>query len=682
MRGFSTAALLAFGVACCAPAFAADRTIIVLDGSGSMWGQIDGKPKLEIARETLASVLATVPPELELGLMAYGHRQKGACEDIELIVPPAPGTAARIGETAAAMRFLGKTPLSAAVEQAADALRETEDRATVILITDGIETCDADPCAVGAALAQAGIDLTVHVVGFGLSRDEGRQVACLAENTGGRYIPAADAGELDLALNRTIAPPAPSAEPEKMALPDAAVTPETKVGIGADFAVEWSGPGGDGDYVDLVPVGHAETRGEIDYRYIEEDGPLRLRAPGRVGSYEVRYVWRGPDRHHVLARSAVEVVDSEFALIAPPSVAVGQQFDVAWKGPANRGDYVDLVPDGYAGTSGELSYSYVEQDRKSEPATLRAPAEPGAYRIRYVLQAPDARRVTASVPLGVTPATAMVALPPKVGAGAEVTVAWAGPANRGDYVDLVPADFGETSGELSYFYVDSSPDGETGMLRAPAAPGAYTVRYVMQAADGRRVLASQAVEVTAVDATLAGPQSVTAGARFAVEWSGPAGRGDYVDLVPAGFEETGGELSYFYTDGDGGRGTLQAPRAAGDYRIRYVQQAADARAVLAARPVAVLAAAASLSAPEATEAQTEFAVAWTGPANDGDYVDLVPAGHDEIGGELSYAYLPAGSGEGRATLKAPDEAGEYVIRYILSASDGHMVLESRPIAVQ
>src|SRR5690606_32762089 len=101
-----------------------------------------------------------------------------------------------------------------------------------------------------------------------------------------------------------------------------------------------------------------------------------------------------------------------------------------------RGDYVDLVPDGYAGTSGELSYSYVEQDRKSEPATLRAPAEPGAYRIRYVLQAPDARRVTASVPLGVTPATAMVALPPKVGTGAEVSVAWAGPANRGDYVDL------------------------------------------------------------------------------------------------------------------------------------------------------------------------------------------------------------------------------------------------------
>ena len=69
--------------------FAADKAIIVLDASGSMWGQIDGKPKLEIARETLRTVLQSVPADLELGFMAYGHREKGNCSDIELIVPPA-----------------------------------------------------------------------------------------------------------------------------------------------------------------------------------------------------------------------------------------------------------------------------------------------------------------------------------------------------------------------------------------------------------------------------------------------------------------------------------------------------------------------------------------------------------------------------------------------------------------
>jgi Ca-activated chloride channel family protein len=167
---------------------AADRTIVVLDASGSMWGQIDGRPKVDIARETLRTVLQSVPSDMELGLMAYGHREKGACEDIELIVPPEAGTATAITQAADAMRFLGKTPLTAAVRQAAEALRYSEEKSTVILITDGVETCEADPCALGKELEAAGVDFTAHVVGFGLTAEEGREVACLAQNTGGKYL--------------------------------------------------------------------------------------------------------------------------------------------------------------------------------------------------------------------------------------------------------------------------------------------------------------------------------------------------------------------------------------------------------------------------------------------------------------------------------------------------------------
>ena len=117
--------------------------------SGSMWGQIDGRAKLEIAREALGTVLTGLPENTEIGLMAYGHRTKGDCGDIELIVPPASGTGPAIIDAANAMKFLGKTPLSDAVRMAAGDLRSTEEKATVILITDGIETCDADPCALG-----------------------------------------------------------------------------------------------------------------------------------------------------------------------------------------------------------------------------------------------------------------------------------------------------------------------------------------------------------------------------------------------------------------------------------------------------------------------------------------------------------------------------------------------------
>ncbi len=201
-------------------ALAEGKSIIVLDASGSMWGQIDGRAKLEIAREALAGVLAGIDPATELGLMAYGHREKGSCSDIELVVPPGPGTAQAISDAAAGMKFLGKTPLSEAVRQAAAELRSTEAKATVILITDGIETCDADPCALGNELEASGVDFTTHVVGFGLTAEEGKTVACLAENTGGKYIEAKDASSLSDALKTTVAVAEPEPEPEPAPEPE------------------------------------------------------------------------------------------------------------------------------------------------------------------------------------------------------------------------------------------------------------------------------------------------------------------------------------------------------------------------------------------------------------------------------------------------------------------------------
>jgi Ca-activated chloride channel homolog len=209
-------------------AWAAERTILVLDVSGSMWGQISGETKMSIAQETLADVLSTIPETIELGFMAYGHRRKSDCSDIELMTPPGPGTGSAIIAAAKGLTPLGKTPLSEAARLAASDLGYTEEKATVILITDGIETCAADPCALAAELERNGVDFTVHVVGFGLSEEEGRQVACLAENTGGRYFSAADASGLADALTETIAEtetPAPAPAPEPGPAPEPSPAP-------------------------------------------------------------------------------------------------------------------------------------------------------------------------------------------------------------------------------------------------------------------------------------------------------------------------------------------------------------------------------------------------------------------------------------------------------------------------
>jgi Ca-activated chloride channel family protein len=227
------------------PAAAASRAIVILDASGSMWAQIDGKARIEIARDTLEDVLSGVPAEVELGFMAYGHRTKGDCNDIELLVPPEAGTADRIISAAMSLNPRGKTPLSAAVLAAAEELKYTEDTATVVLITDGIETCDADPCALGSELESKGVDLTVNVVGFGLSEQDGASVKCLADNTGGTYISADDEDGLkdaiDVAVNDVPPPePPPPSEPEEP-VSDITFDPTAILAEGEDPLVEGDG---------------------------------------------------------------------------------------------------------------------------------------------------------------------------------------------------------------------------------------------------------------------------------------------------------------------------------------------------------------------------------------------------------------------------------------------------------
>ncbi len=266
------AALFAFAL----PVAASQRAIIILDASGSMWAQIDGKSRIEIARDTLRQVLAGVPAELELGFMAYGHRTKGDCTDIEMMVPPEAGTADRIISAAMSLNPRGKTPLSDAVRQAAEALKYTEDQATVILITDGIETCNADPCALASELEAAGVDFTVNVVGFGLSADEGAAVKCLADNTGGTYISADDENGLkdaiDVAVN-DLPPPEPAPEPEPKPATDITFDPTAILAEGEDPLVdgdsdivwEFAKPNADGTPGEWVRTEyHAEYKGAIE----------------------------------------------------------------------------------------------------------------------------------------------------------------------------------------------------------------------------------------------------------------------------------------------------------------------------------------------------------------------------------------------------------------------------------
>ncbi len=177
------------------------RAMLVFDASGSMRGQIDGTEKIVIARDVIGSLMKDWDEDVHLGLSAYGHRQ-GNCKDIETLVKIGPGTSQKIAKSVNDLKPKGKTPLSAAVKKAAEELNYTKSPATVILLSDGIETCDLDPCVIGKSLEENGIDFTAHVIGFDVKLEDQAGLKCLAENTGGKFLSAENAGALKEALQQ------------------------------------------------------------------------------------------------------------------------------------------------------------------------------------------------------------------------------------------------------------------------------------------------------------------------------------------------------------------------------------------------------------------------------------------------------------------------------------------------
>ena len=178
------------------------EVVFILDASGSMWGRAGGVPKIDIAKKVMAKAVPGLPKEVRVGLVAYGHRRKGDCKDVEILVKP--GSQDRDGLLAKVKKLSpkGKTPLAASVMQTAEMLKSKENETTIILVSDGIETCHDDPCNSIKKLKESGIKFILHVVGFDVDQKGKKQLECLAQAGAGEYFTASDADSLLAALNK------------------------------------------------------------------------------------------------------------------------------------------------------------------------------------------------------------------------------------------------------------------------------------------------------------------------------------------------------------------------------------------------------------------------------------------------------------------------------------------------
>ena len=100
--------------------------LFVLDSSNSMWGQIDGTAKAEIARSAFEGFVAGLPDGTRAGVMAYGHRRKADCGDVETLVPVSELDRSKLVQSVKALTPRGKTPITETLRQAAELLAQND----------------------------------------------------------------------------------------------------------------------------------------------------------------------------------------------------------------------------------------------------------------------------------------------------------------------------------------------------------------------------------------------------------------------------------------------------------------------------------------------------------------------------------------------------------------------------
>lgn len=336
---------------------------------------------------------------------------------------------------------------------------------------------------------------------------------------------------------------------------------------GSTIEVAWSDAAAKGRVRFLDSDG--ESWQGASYAYLR-NGKASLIAPAKPGSYRIGYQPEG----EVTDTVAIEITPVSATLSMPEQVEINETFEVTWTGPAYNQDRIRVVNgDGSPLTGGAYAYT---ANAKGGPVKLKAPVEPGDYRVIYQMQG----EALASQPLKVGGTEAEVVASPTVQAGGDLEVFWSGPDNSQDYIALIPAGDESRPSSASYAYTGNSTAGGV-MLIAPEKVGDYEVAYFT----GGKILARQAVEVVPVSATLEAPAEVVATLHFEIAWTGPGNRRDRIVMVEPGAAEDATASLTTYIDPSENIVSMEAAIEPGDYELRY---RTNKGAVLAKRPITVL----------------------------------------------------------------------------------------------
>ncbi len=206
---FAMALVLTASVAAAAEAQGSRSVAVILDASGSMKAPLpDGKTRMAAAKVAVDVFANGLAADTRVALWAYGHQSptsKKDCKDTSLLTPFATTSQnkAAIIAQARALEPQGYTPITYSLTLAARGLDHEESATrTIVLVSDGKETCQGDPCAAAQALAEADVKLVVHTVGIGVDSVTRSQLQCIARVARGSYYDANSTSELTRALGQ------------------------------------------------------------------------------------------------------------------------------------------------------------------------------------------------------------------------------------------------------------------------------------------------------------------------------------------------------------------------------------------------------------------------------------------------------------------------------------------------
>lgn len=150
----------------------------MLDSSGSMAGDAGGQTKMKAAKDALERYVTGTPDSFDLGFMVFGHEggpseagKAESCANAELLEPLGEVDYRSFPRTLRRFKPNGWTPIARALEEAEQAFAGREgDVNDLTLVTDGVETCGGDPVKLARRLHEAGLRVTIDVVGFDVAK--------------------------------------------------------------------------------------------------------------------------------------------------------------------------------------------------------------------------------------------------------------------------------------------------------------------------------------------------------------------------------------------------------------------------------------------------------------------------------------------------------------------------------